>query len=64
MASFMKMLSDLWDKGRFLCVGLDSAYEKLPAHLRPGREAAIGIQAAIQAFNEEIVRATCHVVWA
>lgn len=57
--NFMRMLRAQWEKGNFLCVGLDSEYEELPATMMlPVKEVAIYL------FNRAIVDATKDLVCA
>ncbi len=51
---FREMLEDRWEKGKFLCVGLDSDHEELPLHLREKRDIAENIFV----FNIGIIDAT------
>lgn len=48
-------LQTKWEQGRFLCVGLDSDYARLPSAVRAGRSRAD----ALILFNRQIVEATC-----
>ncbi len=50
---FKELVSNTWDESKFLCVGLDSEFEKLPKHLK-----SLGVSEAIVAFNCAIVDAT------
>jgi orotidine-5'-phosphate decarboxylase len=58
--SFLEMLKKGWSKNYFVCVGLDSQYDRLPEVVRKG----IGIEKAIFKFNKEIVDATHDLVCA
>ncbi len=51
--NFRKMLEEQWARGKFVCVGLDSEYGKIPAHLRKD-----DIYRGLLDFNEAIVDAT------
>lgn len=57
MRHFMEMLRAKWAEGKFVCVGLDSEFEKIPAHLtshpRP-----------VEEFNLAIVQQTRDLVCA
>jgi orotidine-5'-phosphate decarboxylase len=53
-SEFVKKLEAQWSKGNFICIGLDSAYNRLPESLRSGRS----VDEAIFDFNKEIVDAT------
>lgn len=59
-SQFIEMLENRWSEGKFVCVGLDSDYAKLPESLRDGnqRDAA----EAIFEFNREIIDATSDLV--
>jgi orotidine-5'-phosphate decarboxylase len=59
--SFIEMLQARWAKGKFVCVGLDPVYEKLPDHYRSGEYSRDG---AIESFCERIVDATSDEVCA
>ena len=59
--NFMKMLGAQWDKGNFVCVGLDSEHGKIPDSVKD-RYYSIGN--AIVAFNLAIVQATKDLVCA
>lgn len=50
---FKDLLSSKWDESKFLCVGLDPEFAKLPVHLQ-----GLGAAEAIVAFNTAIVDAT------
>jgi orotidine-5'-phosphate decarboxylase len=50
---FKELVSAKWDEKKFLCVGLDSEFEKLPEHLR-----LLGVREAMVSFNIAIVEAT------
>lgn len=57
--NFIEMLEAQWKRGNFICVGLDSEYEKLPvAMMFPVKEVAIYL------FNRAIVDATKDLVCA
>lgn len=53
MARFIELLKEKWEQGRFLCVGLDTDYQQLPASFR-GDDPAEGIFR----FNRAIIEAT------
>jgi orotidine-5'-phosphate decarboxylase len=61
MRNFMEMIKDGWDEGKFVCIGLDSEYAKIPDCVK---EESSSIPRAIFAFNREIVEATKHLVCA
>ncbi len=57
--NFRQLLEVQWEQGKFLCVGLDSDYEKIP---EAARQAGVG--ETILAFNRAIVDATKDIVCA
>lgn len=59
-STFIAKLEYCWKQDNFVCVGLDSAYEQLPAKIKSGRP----IEEAIFAFNRDIVDATYDLVCA
>ena len=60
MSGFIPMLRSRWAEGRFVCVGLDSAHDALPASVRARRS----VDTAVLAFNRAIVDATAEFVCA
>ncbi len=63
--NFRHLLQKQWDKGHFVCVGLDSDFEKIPkSYHRPGNERDMGVANTIVAFNLAIVEQTCDLVCA
>jgi orotidine-5'-phosphate decarboxylase len=56
---FRTLLEEQWDQGKFLCVGLDSDYEKIPERARSG-----GVGETIAAFNKAMVDATYDIAGA
>ncbi|QBD83757.1 orotidine-5'-phosphate decarboxylase [Ktedonosporobacter rubrisoli] len=54
------MLEQRWQQGKFVCVGLDSDYERLPAIAKR----AGSVEEAIFVFNREIIDATHDLVCA
>ncbi|HLC43618.1 MAG TPA: orotidine-5'-phosphate decarboxylase [Patescibacteria group bacterium] len=59
------MLEARWAQSLFVCVGLDSTFDKIPMCLhRPGNETKVDIANTIVAFNHQIVVATCDLVCA
>ena len=58
--SFIKLLKRKWKQKKFVCVGLDSQYDKIPERVRRN----IGIKEAIEKFNKEIIDATHDLVCA
>ncbi|MSU73852.1 orotidine-5'-phosphate decarboxylase [Candidatus Kaiserbacteria bacterium] len=57
--NFRQLLEAQWEQGKFLCVGLDSDFEKIP---EAARQAGVG--ETILAFNRAIVDATKDLVCA
>ena len=57
--NFGALIRARWELGKFVCVGLDSDFTKIPkaAH-RPGLECEVDIAHTIVAFNRAIVEAT------
>lgn len=65
MPSFREMLEARWALGKFVCVGLDSEFDKIPVSARqPGNERDVSIENTIVAFNRAIVDATQDLVCA
>jgi orotidine-5'-phosphate decarboxylase len=58
--TFVGKLEQLWQHGKFVCVGLDPEYTRLPEVIRTGRS----IEEAILRFNCEIIDATHDLVCA
>lgn len=54
-SSFLQKLENLWSKGNFLCVGLDSDFSKIPSHLK---DTSKQISDIIFDFNKAIIDAT------
>jgi orotidine-5'-phosphate decarboxylase len=63
--NFRKLLEAQWSRGNFVCIGLDSEFEKIPrsAHRR-GNERALDVANTVVAFNHAIVEATKDLVCA
>ena len=63
--NFREMLEAQWSRGNFVCVGLDSEFEKIPesAH-EDGNETDLSVANTIVAFNRAIVEATKDIVCA
>lgn len=59
--SFQEKLERRWRNGLFLCVGLDSDYNALPAAIKAAHS---GPEAAIFEFNRQLVDATAELVCA
>ncbi|MDO8576150.1 MAG: orotidine-5'-phosphate decarboxylase [bacterium] len=57
--NFRNLLEAQWEQGKFLCVGLDSDFEKIPEAIRQA-----GVGETIVAFNRAIVDATKDVLCA
>lgn len=57
---FIEMLKKRWQKDNFVCVGLDSQYDRIPEIVRKG----VGIEKAMFRFNKKIVDATHDLVCA
>jgi len=57
--NFRELLEAQWEQGKFLCVGLDSEYEKIP---EAARQAGVG--ETIVAFNRAVIDATKDIVCA
>src|SRR3989344_1174126 len=57
--NFRELLEAQWGEGKFLCVGLDSEYEKIPEAVRQA-----GVGETIVAFNRAIIDATKDIVCA
>lgn len=55
--NFREMLEARWAEGRFVCVGLDSNYERIPQKL-------VNVEMAVFVFNRKIVDATKDLVCA
>lgn len=58
--NFFSLLEGQWDFGKFVCVGLDTDYSKIP----PGVRARVSKGAAIEKFNQIIVSVTMGVACA
>lgn len=57
--NFRKLLEAQWEQGKFLCIGLDSDYEKIPEAVQQA-----GVGETIVAFNRAIIDATKDLVCA
>jgi len=57
--NFRELLEAQWEKGTFLCVGLDPDFEKIPAAARQS-----GVKETIVAFNRAIIDSTKDLVCA
>lgn len=63
--NFREMLEAKWAEGKFVCVGLDSDFQKIPKSARRGgNECDVSIPNTIVAFNQAIVEATKDLVCA
>ncbi len=58
--NFRDMLEAKWAESKFVCVGLDSEYDRIPECIRKGSNAG----ASMLAFNEKIIDATHDLVCA
>ncbi len=58
--NFRRMLENRWSRNRFVCVGLDSEFDRIPESVRR----RISIADIIVAFNRAIVAATADLVCA
>lgn len=54
--NFKKLLEKKWDEGKFLCVGLDPDFDKIPKHLQKSYENSIFN------FNKAVIEATADLV--
>jgi len=59
--NFREMLEKKWDEDKFVCVGLDSEFERIPAHV--GNKEA-GVFSSIVEFNRKIIESTKDLVCA
>lgn len=59
-SNFLEMLEARWAMGNFVCVGLDSQYDRIPEMMREG----LGVGEAMFRFNKEIIDATSSLVCA
>jgi len=59
--NFREMLEKKWNLGFFVCVGLDTDYEKIPEWFRNKRSS---VKEAIWHYNQEIIEATHDLVCA
>jgi orotidine-5'-phosphate decarboxylase len=57
--NFTELLKSQWAQGKFLCVGLDPDYEKIPESARVG-----GVTETLIAFNRAVIDATKDIVCA
>ncbi len=63
--NFRELLEAKWSEGKFVCVGLDSEFGKIPESARrPGNERDIDVANTIVEFNRAIVEATKDIVCA
>ncbi len=54
IGTWLEKTKEKWNQGKFVCVGLDSEYAKIPEGVRAGRT----VGAAMIQFNSEIIEAT------
>src|SRR2546423_14989050 len=59
-ATFISKLEHCWQKGNFVCVGLDSDYEQLPVAVKQSGS----VEEAVFVFNREIIDANHDLVCA
>ena len=59
-SSFIALLEHRWQQGYFLCIGLDSEYERLPTTVKSHRS----VEEALFTFNRELIDATHDLVCA
>ncbi|MBI3633957.1 MAG: orotidine-5'-phosphate decarboxylase [Candidatus Vogelbacteria bacterium] len=59
--NFIQLIKSRWKEGKFVCVGLDSDYEKIPEHLK---KKGWSIGKTIFEFNKRIIDATHDLVCA
>lgn len=57
--NFFSLLAKKWQEKKFLCVGLDSSYEKIPSFLKKD-----SLSLTILKFNQKIIEATADLVCA
>ena len=62
--NFRDLLEAQWERGNFVCVGLDSDFTKIPESARRFDEVDVDVAATILNFNREIVVATMDLVCA
>lgn len=63
--SFNELLARQWAAGKFLCVGLDSDYAKLPRIVRAGEPGLrLSIRETVLAFNRAVVEKTAGIALA
>lgn len=58
--SFQHLIKQKWEENKFVCVGLDSQYDKIPEFIREGKD----IDEAMFSFNKEIIEKTNDLVCA
>lgn len=58
--SFLDKLKNKWEEGKFVCVGLDSDYSKIPSSFKENRS----IEEAIFQFNKAIIDKTADLICA
>lgn len=56
---FRQLLEKKWEEGKFVCVGLDTDFEKIPEVIRQG-----SVRETVVAFNRAIIDATKDIVCA
>jgi len=58
--NFIRMLKQKWQEGKFVCVGLDSQYDRIPKTVRKG----VNVEEAVFNFNKAIIDTTHDLVCA
>jgi orotidine-5'-phosphate decarboxylase len=61
---FMELLKAQWNRGHFVCVGLDSEFGKIPHSYLEHAVAGEGVYGDLVRFNHDIIEATHEVVCA
>ena len=64
--NFMEMLKARWAEGKFVCVGLDPDFDKIPQHIREKHAGSdfVGKNTAVKEFLRAIITATDDLVCA
>src|ERR1700677_160039 len=62
--NFQQMLEKKWGEGKFVCVGLDSEFGKIPESAHVITNGTLDITSTVCAFNRAIVKATKDLVCA
>lgn len=62
MSTFYDKCAAQWGQGKFVCVGLDTDYDRLPPHLKGSEESSESEKAAAMLlFNRQVTDTTCDV---